>query len=221
LVGALRYYGLDVLSAKLKDAMQKRIMAGWPFTLQEREQILDYCVGDVDDGLRWLLPKILADPDFNLGIALYYGEFAAASATMEHNGVPIDREIFSQLADKDIWRTVRDAVVPAIDARYGVYVRDRSGDWTFNLERFEAYLARAGITGWPRLETGKLNMRRKTFEDMSKGWPQLEELRQLRRARDKMRKVKLAVGSDFRNRTVLWPTSPSCVRSCGGLRASC
>jgi DNA polymerase-1 len=40
---------------------------------------------------------------------------------------------------------------------------------------------------------------------MSKGWPQLEELRQLRYARDKMRKVKLAVGRDGRNRTVLWP----------------
>ena len=48
-------------------------------------------------------------------------------------------------------------------------------------------------------------MRRKTFEDMTKGWPQLEELRQLRYARDKMRKVKLAVGADGRNRTVLWP----------------
>ena len=73
------------------------------------------------------------------------------------------------------------------------------------MERFIAYLAREGITGWPLLETGKLNMRRKTFEEMSKGWPQLEELRQLRYARDKMRKVKLAVGADGRNRTVLWP----------------
>jgi DNA polymerase I len=48
-------------------------------------------------------------------------------------------------------------------------------------------------------------MRRKTFEEMSKGWPQLEGLRQLRHARDKMRKIKLAVGADGRNRTVLWP----------------
>jgi hypothetical protein len=64
--------------------------------------------------------------------------------------------------------------------------------------------ARLGIP-WPRLESGKLNLRRKTFESMSKGWPELESLRQLRHARDKMRKIKLAVGSDGRNRTVLWP----------------
>ena len=57
----------------------------------------------------------------SLGVALYHGEFAAVSAVMEHHGVPIDMEIFPQLADKDIWRAVRDDMVPAIDAQYGVY----------------------------------------------------------------------------------------------------
>jgi DNA polymerase-1 len=141
----------------------------------------------------------------NLAIALYHGEFAAVSALMEHRGVPIDMEVFRQLTDKTTWNAVRDAMVPAIDAKYSVYVRNAAGDWSFNMERFIAYLERAGITGWPLLESGKLNMRRKTFEEMSNGWPQLEELRQLRYARDKMRRVKLAVGADGRNRTVLWP----------------
>jgi DNA polymerase I len=140
----------------------------------------------------------------DLGVALYHGEFAAVSALMEHHGVPIDMENFPHLADKDIWRTVRDAMVPAIDAQYGVYVRDSAGNWSFNMERFDKYLEREGIA-WRRTETGKLDMKRKTFEDMSKGYPQLKNLRQLRHMRDKMRTVKLAVGSDGRNRTVLWP----------------
>jgi DNA polymerase-1 len=203
LIGVLRYYGLDAITAKLKDGMQKRVLAGPPFTAEEQQRILDYCAGDTD-ALRRLLPKILAEPDFDLGVALYHGEFAAVSALMEHRGVPIDMEVFSQLANEKIWREVRNAMVPAIDAQYGVYVRNAAGDWTFSMERFAAYTAREGIA-WPLLESGKLNMRRKTFEDMSKGFPQLEELRQLRHARDKMRKVKLAVGADGRNRTVLWP----------------
>ena len=203
LIGALRYYGLDAMTAKQKDAMHERVMAGPPFTARERQRILDYCAGDTE-ALRRLLPKILADPEFDFGVALYHGEFAAVSALMEHRGVPIDMEVFSQLADEKMWREVRDAMVPAIDARYGVYVRNAAGDWTFSMERFAAYTAREGIA-WPLLESGKLNMRRTTFEDMSKGFPQLEELRQLRHARDKMRKVKLAVGVDGRNRTVLWP----------------
>jgi hypothetical protein len=203
LIGALRYYGFDTIGAKQKDAMRDRIAKGWPFTPEEKKKIQDYCYSDIDALLR-LLPKILADPDFDLGTALYHGEFAAVAAGMAHNGVPIDMEIFPKLADADTWRAVRDAMVPTIDAQYGVYVRNAAGDWTFNMERFAAYLKREGIS-WPVLDSGKLSMKRKTFEDMSKGWPQLEDLRQLRHARDKMRKVKLAVGNDGRNRTVLWP----------------
>jgi DNA polymerase-1 len=110
------------------------------------------------------------------------------------------------LADKKIWRDIRDDVVPTVDAQYGVYVHNAAGDWVFSKQRWIAYLKREGLYDlWPRLESGTLDMRRKTFENMSRGFPKLEALRQLRHTRDKMRKVKLAVGHDGRNRTVLWP----------------
>jgi DNA polymerase I len=48
LIGALRYYYLDTISAKQKDAAQTRVMQGWPFTPAEREWILTYCLSDVD-----------------------------------------------------------------------------------------------------------------------------------------------------------------------------
>jgi DNA polymerase I len=203
LIGMQRYYGLDALSSKRKDAMRDRILRGWPFTDEERAQILLYCAGDVKPLLQ-LLSLVL--PDIDLDIALYYGEFAAVSALMQHHGVPINTEIHAKLADKKVWREIRDAMVPTVDAQYGVYVRNAAGDWVFSTERWVAYLKREGLYDlWPRLESGTLNMRRKTFENMSKGFPQLEPLRQLRHTRDKMRKIKLAVGSDGRNRTVLWP----------------
>jgi DNA polymerase I len=202
LLGALAYYGLDSISNKRKDDLRNRIMKGWPFSAEERREILLYAASDADAMVR-LLPKML--PDIDLDVALHRGEFVAASARMEHRGVPIDMEIFTQLADKRAWRFVRDAMVPAIDAQYGVYIKGSDGDWHFSMEKFEACLEREGIVGWPRTETGKLSMKRKVFEDMTKGHPQLESLRQLRHARDKMRKIKLAVGADGRNRTVLWP----------------
>jgi DNA polymerase-1 len=205
LIGALRYFGLDAIGAKQKDAMRERIIKGWPFTPEERQKILAYCYSDTEALLR-LLPKILADPDFDLGVALYHGEFAAVSALMEHHGVPIDMEVFTQFADKETWRAIRDAMVPKIDSKYGVYVRNAAGEWSFNMEHFTGYLEREGILdGWPKLESGKLNMRAKMFEEMTRSRPQLEELRQLRYVRNKLRKVKLAVGADGRNRTVLWP----------------
>jgi hypothetical protein len=200
LLGALAYFGLDAAGSKLKEHMHTRIAKGWPFTTEEREEILRYGASDAAALVR-LLPKMLPD---SLDIALHRGEFVAALARMEHRGVPIDMDIFGQLADKRSWSYVRDAMVPAIDVNYGVYIKGKDGDWHFNMERFCEYLARGGIT-WPITDKGKLSTKRKTFEDMSKGHPQLEALRQLRHTRDKMRKIKLAVGADGRNRTVLWP----------------
>ena len=46
LIGALRYYYLDTISSKHKDAMRDRILEGWPFTPEEEKQILDYCESD-------------------------------------------------------------------------------------------------------------------------------------------------------------------------------
>ena len=74
------------------------------------------------------------------------------------------------------------------------------------MERFVAYLEREGITPAGRGSRAASSIwSARRFEDMCKVYPQLEELRQLRHARDKMRTVKLAVGADGRNRTVLWP----------------
>ena len=91
-----------------------------------------------------LLDRLLRDmSDRYLRLALHHGEFAAVSALMEHRGVPIDGDIFWPLADPDTWREIRDALVPKVDAKYGVYVRGPDG-WSFNTERFRAYLAARG-----------------------------------------------------------------------------
>jgi hypothetical protein len=109
----------------------------------------------------------MAEPEFNLDTALHWGEFVAVLAQMEHRGVPIDMEIYPQLRDKHTWAYVRDAMVPAIDAQYGVYVRGKDGEWHFSNEQFQAYLDRSEIN-WPRHDSTKLDMRRKTFESMAK-----------------------------------------------------
>ena len=209
LLGALAYFDIPSISSKQKDGLRRRIMKGWPFTAEEREEILAYCASDVD-----VLPRLLDKlaPSIDLDVALYRGEFVAASAVMEFHGVPNDMSIFPRLADKRAWRYVRDAMVPAIDAAYGVYIKDKAGDWHFSMERFQQYLDREGIV-WPLTDKGKLSTKRKTFENMTKGHPQLEALRQLRHARDKMRQIRLAVGADGRNRTVLWPFQSKSSRS--------
>jgi DNA polymerase-1 len=203
LIGALSHFGLSNIGGRRKDAMRDRILKGRPFSQDEQVKILDYCMSDVD-ALGQLLPKLLPHL-VALDIALHWGEFAAVSAAMEHSGVPIDLEICRQLQDKRAWSFVRDALVPKLNAQYGVYVKGEDGDWHFSVAQFEQYLTRVGID-WPRHETtDKLDLRTKTFDGMAKAWPELESLRQLRHARNKMRRIKLAVGPSGRNRTVLWP----------------
>jgi hypothetical protein len=87
LVGAQSYFGLSTVGAKYKDAMRNRILAGRPFSSEERVKILDYCFSDID-GLNLLAEKLL--PHFDLSTALHWGEFAAVSAVAEHRGVPIN-----------------------------------------------------------------------------------------------------------------------------------
>jgi hypothetical protein len=183
-------------------------MKGWPFAAEEQRQILDYCAEDVE-ALHKLLLKLL--PKIDLPIALHRGEAVAALARSEHAGVPIDMEIFPQLADEKTWREVRDSMVPSVDM-HGIYVCDKDG-WHFNLANFEQWTISEGIN-WPRKEdTGKLDMRRKTFESMAKAYSQIEPLRQLRYIRDKLRTIQLSVGRDGRNRTVLWPFSSKTSRT--------
>jgi hypothetical protein len=208
LIGALQYFGLSSIAPKRKEAMRERIIKGWPFSVAEREEILAYCEEDVE-ALRKLLFKLL--PHIDLDIALHRGEAVAALARSEHIGVPIDMEIFSQLADKTTWREIRDAMVPLVDTA-GIYVQDKDG-WHWNNARFEAWTIARGIQ-WPRKEeTGKLDLRRKTFESMAKAYSEIEPLRQLRYIRDKLRTIKLSVGPDGRNRTVLWPFSSKTSRT--------
>jgi hypothetical protein len=210
LIGALRHFGLDTVGAKYKEGMRDRILAGPPFSDEEKACVLEYCASDIE-GLPLLMEKLL--PSVALELALHWGEFAAVSAAMEFRGVPIDMEIFAQLRDKRTWAFVRDALVPRLNPQYGVYVEGGDDGWHFSEAAFEDYLARSGI-GWPRHEaTGKLDLRSKTFDSMAKAFPELESLRQLRHTRSKMRQVKLAVGADARNRTTLWPFTSKTSRS--------
>lgn len=209
LVGALQYFGVNSIAPKHKDAMRARIMRGWPFTAEEKQQILDYCAEDVE-ALHQLLLKLL--PHIDLPIALHRGEAVAALARSEHIGVPIHMAVFPQLADQKTWRELRDSMVPLVDV-HGIYVCDRRGEFHWSNARFEEWTAAAGMN-WPRKENnGKLDLRRKTFDSMGKAYPQVEPLRQLRYIRDKLRTIKLSVGHDGRNRTVLWPFSSKTSRT--------
>ena len=191
LVGALTFFGLDTIGSQEKDELRARILAGSPWSPDERIAIFDYCESDVA-ALERLLPAML--PRIDLPRALLLGRYMAAAAAMEHNGVPIDTSVLSLLRER--WTGIQDDLIRAVD-EHGIY-----DDRTFKLERWAHFLAAHGIP-WPVLDSGQLDLSDDAFRQAAKTYPLVAPYRELRSALSDLRLNDLAVGKDGRNRTIL------------------
>jgi DNA polymerase-1 len=154
--------------------------------------ILGYCAEDVDALRRLFLAMA---PRLDWGRALLRGRYMAAAARMEHAGIPIDVPMLDTL--RCYWELIQGKLIARIDKDYEVFEGR-----TFKQERFEAWLARAGVP-WPRLPSGRLDLGDGTFRQMSRIHRAVSPLRELRSSLSDLRLNDLAVGSDGRNRTVL------------------
>src|SRR5262249_53764576 len=142
LVGALTFFGLDTIGSQEKDELRARILAGGPWSPDERIAIVEYCESDVA-ALERLLPAML--PGIDLRRALLRGRYMAAAAAMESNGVPIDTATLGLLRER--WTDIQDALIATVDIDYGVF-EGRS----FRAQRWAEYLIAQNIP-WPRLES--------------------------------------------------------------------
>jgi hypothetical protein len=194
LLDACLYWGAGEGSSAYKKDMRDRIMAGPPYTEEERQAILDYCQTDVEATVRLYrkMETLLDGPR-----TLLRGRFMASVASMEWRGIPIDTEILSGL--KRHWQRLQERMIEEVDQEYGVY-----DGRTFKLDRFEQYLRTYGIA-WPRTETGRLSLTDDVFKDMTKSYPALQRLKDLRYILGQLRLNALAVGADGRNRALLSP----------------
>jgi hypothetical protein len=200
-IGALQYFGITDGDQVAKDNMRQRILTGGPWSSDERLAILDYCQSDVD-GLATLFAAMLAHwplGPMDLDQVLTRGRYVATVALMEHRGVPIDTTTLGLMRDN--WHDFKQALIEKTDQAYGVYDKG-----SFRVHLFEHYLGAQNIA-WPRLPSGELQLDRDTFKMMALRQPQLAELRELRKTLAEMREIKLTVGRDGRNRTLLSPFS--------------
>ena len=136
-------------------------------------------------------------PHIDLPRALLRGRYMAAVAAIEFNGTPIDVPTLERL--REHWEDIKGDLIAAIDASYGVYENS-----SFKEAKFEAFLVHHNIP-WPRLESGRLDLKSDTFRQMAKAYPIVAPLHELRHALSEMRLNDLAVGDDGRNRTLLSP----------------
>jgi hypothetical protein len=199
LLSALSYHGLASITKAEKTAERDLVMRGGPWADAERTRILDYCQSDVDclgPLLERMLPRIQARRR-GFGQALLRGRYTAAVAKMERTGVPVDVGLLGQIRSR--WDAIKLDLVTAVDKNYGVYEGT-----AFRAGLFAAWAAAEGID-WPRTPAGQLRLDQDTFRDMSKRYPKLEPLKELRHSLSELRLEKLAVGPDGRNRVMLSP----------------
>ena len=198
-LAALAHFGLSAITSEEKAQWRKRILEGPPFSRDEAVGILDYCQTDVD-GLAALLPRLvqrLSPRSHWADHALLRGRYVKAVARMEHTGVPIDVAALGKLVSN--WAEIKVALIDQIRAEYPLWEGA-----TFKHDRFEAWLIGKRIP-WPRTEAGRLSLSRDTFKEMAKAYPIVAPIREVRENLSSMRLSDLAVGSDGRNRTSLFP----------------
>jgi hypothetical protein len=194
LLGALAWFGIDIMDAVEKDAMRELAMRGGPWSADERAALLAYCERDVI-ALQKLFERMR--PKLDIKRALLRGRYMKAAAKMEHVGIPIDTASLAKLREN--WELIQDHLIAHVDCNYGVF-----DGRTFKTNRFAEYLVKNHIP-WPRLPSGHLALDEDTFRIMDTLYPQIAPLRQLRATLSQMRLSELAVGSDGRNR---WRLSP-------------
>jgi hypothetical protein len=192
LLGAMAWYGLDVMDGADKGSMRKLAMRGGPWSEFERRALLAYCVSDVN-ALAKLLPAML--PAIDLPRAVLRGRYMRAVALMEWAGVPIDTEILSRL--RNGWESIQDQLIESVDSRFGVF-----DGQTFVAARWEDWLVRSGIP-WPQHPSGALKLDKDTFRELARGYPDVALMHELRVSLSQLQLEDLAVGADGRNRVML------------------
>jgi DNA polymerase-1 len=199
LVSALQFNGLEQFIPEEKDSMRDLILSGGPWPETQRSAILDYCQQDVI-ALGPLLDAMLRHvpwSELQLNQVLLRGRYMKAVGAMQHRGIPFDLGLLNTLNAN--WDAIKLKLIAKVDTQYGVYV-----DGTFKEALFETYLSHKQIP-WPRLESGRLALDRDTFSNMSKRYPAVQPLHELRKTLGELKLNKLAVGRDSRNRTILSP----------------
>src|SRR5262245_15882476 len=206
---ACRAYGIEGWEKIDKDTIAEDIGNGH-WRRYGQEAVFEYCEEDVRKSVQLLRaqlwrhqcgPTIL--PAADVPRVLWWSNYSAkAVAQIQARGMPIDVERWNLVQENK--QAVVDELLRRFDPSHGseepIYTPE--GEWSY--ARFERFLIRSGVTAWPRLESGKLDIDGDAFRMMSH-IPGIEALHALRDTLGVIVRAKLPIGHDGRNRPSLFP----------------
>jgi len=174
LLAALKCNDLPARQATEKKGLIDRILAGPPYSAEEKIAILDYCQQDVDDAaslFESLWQRMGANNSYYLNQALLRGAYAKALASMTRTGCPVNVPLHDVIVAG--WAKVRQGLRDSV-AHYGIF----TGDGVFKQERFAAVVEGLGAADiWPRTPSGQYSTKSSDFRRMVGIYPAMEDLR--------------------------------------------
>jgi hypothetical protein len=160
-------YGIEGWEQIDKPALAKAIGEGrW----REYGQpvVFDYCEEDVRNSAELLRRQLLGYRNYasiDPQRVMYWSEYSAKTvARIQARGMPIDMPLWNLIQENKtaVIRALIARFDPSQGSEYPIYSSD--GEW--GTWRFERWLAAVGVTEWPRLDSGTLQLDGDAFRMM-------------------------------------------------------
>ncbi len=194
LLGACKFFKIETITSTEKDSMRDRVLAGAPYSDEEKQEILNYCQSDVEETCK--LYRAMEEI-IDIDRAYYRGAYMWTVAEMEYAGIPIDTDLLDRLSAN--WELIKLRLIELTDKEFGFYE-----GVTFKVNKFEEYLIKNNIS-WKRTVTGKPVLKDEYFKNMVKIHMQLAPIKDLRYILGQLKLKELPIGTDGRNRCMLSP----------------
>src|SRR5262249_1349982 len=166
---ACRAYGIEGWEQIDKESISERIGNGtWP-QYYSPQDVVNYCAEDVHNEVRLLRAQLRGRGKLlpaDVPRVLHWSNYGAKCiAQIQARGMPIDMELWNLTQEN------KPGVVGELLRRFDPSHSDEDpiytpeGEWSY--QRFEAWLVRASVTAWPRLDSGRLDTEGDAFDMMS------------------------------------------------------
>jgi hypothetical protein len=202
---ACRAYGIDGWETIDKATIAKDIGEG-RWERYGRDRVLHYCEEDVAAATRLLRRQIRGYAKFtpvDVKRVLHWSNYSGkVIAQIQARGMPVDRALWNLVQENP--EAVIENLRRQFDPSYGGACPIFSADGAWAYDRFERWLISIGVTAWPRLSSGALDISSDAFRIMS----HVPGVAGIHALRDSLRVVagaKLPIGRDNRNRPSLFP----------------
>ena len=202
---AARYKYENNMSNTLKDFHRDEVIKNDTYTNEQLKSIVAYCERDVLT-LEHIFIEQLKDiqnnypnygPKTFISQANFHARAMISVAKVEHNGMHIDNELFTQF--KSQYERVKNEMIDEINSKIDVY-----DEHTFSNKKFKKFIQRLGLLDrWPRTETGKLKTTDKIIHNFAQENKMIDEFYLCKEFVDSNKLKGAVVGPDGKARTPL------------------